>query len=45
VRGLEKARGVALLFALAHNLMRMITLAPEMLGIGTGPSGIPEMAA
>jgi hypothetical protein len=30
------------LFALAHNLMRMMTLAPEMLGIRTGTPGIPE---
>lgn len=44
VRGLDKVKGVALLFALAHNLMRMMTLAPEMLGIGTGTPGIPEMA-
>jgi hypothetical protein len=41
-RGLDKVKGVALLFALAHNLMRMMTLAPEMLGIRTGTPGIPE---
>lgn len=44
VRGLDKVKGVALLFALAHNLMRMMTLVPEMVGIGTGTPGIPEMA-
>jgi transposase len=44
VRGLKKVKAVALLFALAHNLMRMVTLAPEMVGIGTGTSEIPGMA-
>jgi len=44
VRGLKKVKGVALLYALAHNLMRMISLAPEMLGIGTSSSKICEMA-
>ena len=44
VRGLKKVKAVALLFVLAHNLMRMVRLAPEMVGIGTGTSGIPEMA-
>jgi transposase len=34
VRGLNKVKSVALLFALAHNLMCMIRLAPELLGIG-----------
>src|SRR6266704_1847706 len=45
VRGLEKVKAVATLYALAHNLMRMISLAPEMLGIGTGTSEIYPMAA
>lgn len=36
VRGLEKVKSVALLFALAHNLMCMIRLTPELLGIGIG---------
>jgi hypothetical protein len=45
VRGLNKVKGVALLFALAHNLMRMMTLAPEMVGMGRATSGIQEMAA
>lgn len=44
VRGLKKVKGVALLYALAHNLMRMISLAPELLGIGTSSSKICEMA-
>lgn len=44
VRGLNKVKGVALLFALAHNLMRMMTLAPEMVGVGIGTPGFPEMA-
>jgi transposase len=44
VRGLKKVKAVALLFVLAHNLMRMVRLAPELIGIGTGTSGIPEMA-
>ena len=45
VRGLKKVKAVAYLYALAHNLMRMISLAPEMLGIGTGTSEICPMAA
>lgn len=43
VRGLAKVKCVTLIFALAHNLMRMVALAPELLGIGTGISAIPEM--
>ncbi len=43
IRGLKRVRGVALLFALAHNLMRAATLAPELVGIGTGTSAIPQM--
>lgn len=35
VRGVAKAKSVVLLFALAHNLMRMLALAPELAGIGT----------
>ena len=31
VRGIKKARCVVMLFALAHNLMRTITLAPTLL--------------
>ena len=44
VRGLKKVKAVATLFALAHNLMRMITLAPEMLRIGTGTFETCSMA-
>ena len=43
VRGLAKVKAVAVLFALAHNLMRMVRLAPESLGIGTGTSAVPAM--
>ena len=45
VRGLDKVKAVALLHALAHNLMRMVNLIPEWLGIGTSTSAIQEMAA
>ena len=45
VRGLKKVKSVALLFALAHNLMRVVTLLPDWLGIGTGTSAAPEMAS
>jgi transposase len=45
VRGLKKVKAVSYLFALAHNLMRMISLAPELLGIGTKPSGNCPIAA
>jgi len=38
VRGLGKMRCVVLLFALAHNLMRMLALAPQLLGLGPTPS-------
>lgn len=44
VRGKAKVKCVALLHALAHNLMRMAKLAPQLLGIGAGTSAIPEMA-
>lgn len=45
VRGLKKVKALARLYAIAHNLMRMISLAPELLGIGTGTSAIREMAS
>jgi len=45
VRGLGKVKCVMLLFALAHNLMRMAALAPDLLGLGTGTSVIPGMGA
>ena len=38
VRGLSKMRCVVLLFALAHNLMRTLALAPQLLGLGPAPS-------
>ena len=44
VRGLKKVKGVALLFALAHNVMRAAILAPELVGLGTGTSAVPQMA-
>ena len=41
VRGTGKVRGVLLMYALAHNLMRTFALAPELLGRRVGaPSGI-----
>jgi transposase len=45
VRGLAKVKCVMLLFVLAHNLMRMVALAPDLLGIGTGTSVIHGMGA
>jgi transposase len=38
VRGRHKVKCVAILFALAHNLLRMAVLAPAMVGLGTGTS-------
>lgn len=38
VRGLAKVRCVVRLYVLAHNLMRMAVLAPELIGWGTGTS-------
>jgi len=45
VRGLEKVKCVMLIFALAHNLMRMVSLAPDLIGIGTRTSAILGMVA
>lgn len=45
VRGLSKVRAVAYLYALAHNLMRMIKIAPQMVGHGTRASAIGAAAA
>ena len=45
VRGLKKVKAVAYLYALAHNLMRMISLAPELLGVGADLSRIHPMPA
>lgn len=42
VRGPTKARCVLLLHALAHNLMRILALAPELLGLGRD---LPEASA
>jgi hypothetical protein len=44
VRGKAKVRCVLLLHALAHNLMRMLALTPEWLGLGTGASEAVAMA-
>lgn len=40
VRGLAKVRCVVRLYALAHNLMRMAALAPQLIGLGTTPSAM-----
>lgn len=45
VRGRAKVRCVALLFALAHNLMRTLTLVPTLLGLGTTASACSAVAA
>jgi transposase len=44
VRGTAKVRCVLLLHALAHNLMRTVALAPQLLGYGRGASGEPVAA-
>lgn len=45
VRGLKKAKAVAMLFALAHNLMRAASLAPQLISLWTVTSGFGEMGA
>ena len=45
VRGLAKVRCVVGLFVLAHNLMRMAKLAPQLVGWGIAPSKIAAQAA
>jgi transposase len=45
VRGLSKVRAVAVLYALAHNLMRMVKIAPQLIGLGTGASAMAQAAA
>jgi hypothetical protein len=45
VRGLSKVRSVVGLFVLAHNLMRMAALAPQLIGWGTGPSAMTAQTA
>ena len=44
VRGKTKVRGVLLLHALAHNQMRTVVLAPELLGFGVVASNIAAVA-
>jgi transposase len=45
VRGLGKVRAVAYLYALAHNLMRMVKIAPQMVGRAIGASEMIATAA
>jgi len=45
VRGLAKIRSVVGLFVLAHNLLRMAVLAPQLIGWGTSPSAVGARAA
>jgi hypothetical protein len=45
VRGLKKAKAVAVLFALAHNLMGTESLALQLIGLGTGTSAFAELGA
>lgn len=45
VRGLTKVRCVVGLFVLAHNLMRMAKLAPQLIGWGIAPSKIAAQTA
>jgi transposase len=45
VRGLAKARSVVGLFVLAHNLMRIAQLAPQLVGWGSGASALAAQVA
>lgn len=45
VRGLSKVRSVVGLYVLAHNLMRMVELAPQLIGWGIHPSARVPIAA
>ena len=45
VRGLSKVKCVVRLYVLAHNLMRMAALAPQLIGWGTGTSVKPATLA
>jgi hypothetical protein len=45
VRGLAKVRCVVGLFVLAHNLMCMAKLAPQLVGWGIAPSKIAAQGA
>ena len=44
VRGFAKAKCVVLLYVLAHNLMRMVKLAPELIGWGATMSAMAANA-
>jgi hypothetical protein len=44
VRGLTKVRSVVGLFVLAHNLMRIVKLAPQLIGWGRGPRAMAAQA-
>ena len=45
VRGLAKVKCVVRLYVLAHNLMRIAALAPQLIGWGTGASAISSQPA
>ena len=45
VRGLAKVKCVVRLYVLAHNLMRIAALAPQLLGLGTPTSAMAAKAA
>jgi transposase len=45
VRGVAKVKCVVRLYVLAHNLMRMATLAPQLIGGGIGASAMTATAA
>ena len=45
VRGLVKVRSVVGLFVLAHNLLRMAVLAPQLMGWGTGACAMTAKTA
>ena len=45
VRGLSRVRSVVGLYVLAHNLMRMAALAPQLIGWVTGPRVMAAKAA
>ncbi len=44
VRGLAKVRAVAYLYALAHNLMRMVKIAPQLIGRATAAPAAAQAA-
>ena len=45
VRGLRKVRSVVGLYVLAHNLMRIVKLAPQLIGRGTASCAMAAQAA